>query len=182
MASKQVHLRVPHEAVDEWDHHVENGTYSSRSDLIMRAVDNQIKLDNGELSANGSSGGSEPNGRIDDILVRTEDNGESLERIEERLTRMHDAVTSKGGVSDQELSDVYGEIPQSHGAGDKGLPPEAIRPTDAATPAEIAEKADVDVDTAAVALSQLRRQYDGVHMVMDVGDEEPTYWKEASVL
>lgn len=180
MGSKQVHIRVGEERRDQWGKHADANGYSSVSELIRNAVSTQMAVDKGAFNTNGDSSGSEPNGRLDDTLAQAQDNGQTLERIEEKLARLSETVTAQGAVGDKVASDVWGAIPESTaGAGtDLG---DMITPSEAATPTEIAESAGVDAEAAAGALAQMRRRYDDVHMHWEPTDDEPSYWREGGL-
>lgn len=181
MGSKRVHIRVGENRRDKWNRHASDDfsdKYGSVSALIRTAVETQIDIDKGNLSAGAdASDGTqtvEANGRIDDILTGVEDNGTALEAIQSRLDRLHEQVSAGGGVSDKVFSDVFGalvEIEASAGVTE--------RINRALTPTDVAEKAGVSVEQAEAALAQMRREYDDVSMAFDPEEhDEPRYWKE----
>jgi len=182
MGSKRVHIRVGEDRREKWkDHATEDfeDKYGSVSKLIRNAVETQIDIDSGNLSAGGSTGETtvEPNGRIDDIKVTVEDNGSTLEDIQERLTKIHDDVVS-GGMPEPELvfSDVYGELPvveDSFAEADKAATAREF----GMTATEVAEKIDMSEDDVGSALIQLYYEYDGVEMLMTREFDSPRYWR-----
>lgn len=186
MGSKQVHIRVGENRRERWQDHAKDDfgdKYGSVSALIRQAVETQMDIDKGNLSAGGDGSDApqtvEANGRIDDILTGVEDNGSALEAIEDRLTNMHDTMLSQGGIPDKVFSDVYGHLPVVKD-GFEDADKDAIALEFGATAAEIADKAGVSELEAERALVQLRYDddYSGVNMLMTEGFGAPRYWLE----
>lgn len=183
MGSKRVHIRVGEDRRDKWHGHATEDfgdKYGSVSALIRDAVETQMDIDKGNLSAGSSevsNASQQPkaNGRIDAILTGVEDNSASLESIEERLSRIHETMASGGGVSTRVQSDVYGALVEIEATMD---PVKKIN-TAGITSTEVAERADVSVEQAESALAQLRREYDDVQMRFREDDDEPLWWREA---
>lgn len=173
--SEQVHIRVGEGRRETWKQHAKEDygdKYGSVAGLIRSAVETQMALDNGDLSANGDSGPtqSQANGRLDDVFAGVQDNGQDLGEIKEQLAEIRDLAASTGAVSDAMISDVYGALPVLQLDTPSSLMNKGV------TPSEIAEEVDISEDDAARALGELNRSYDDmVQMIRTADMDEPRY-------
>lgn len=182
MGSKRVHIRVGENRREKWKEHAAEDfedKYGSVSKLIRDAVETQIDIDSGNLSAGGPTGETtvEPNGRIDDIKVTVEDNESTLEDIQERLTEMHDTMASQGAIPDRVYSAVYGAIPTVEFEEGKGKEPKELAEEFGAHAPEIAEEAGVSMVEASKVLIEHYHEYDDVEMLMLDQYDAPRYWR-----
>lgn len=174
--SEQVHIRVGETRHEKWVNHAEAEYDGNMSKLIRNAVENEISnTSNGNAAADGSQT-VEANGRIDDILTGVEDNGSSLEAIEDRLKDIQDTMLTEGGVTPTSTSAVYGATPLV----EKGLEDadkETIANKFGATPEEIAEDAGVSVAMAVRTLQKNYEEYDSIGKYRGLDDEPSRYWR-----
>lgn len=180
--SEQVHIRVGEGRKGKWDTHAtdtHSDKYGSISKLIRHAVERQIEVDTGSHSDTSSTEESGTDGRIDDVLDGVEDNGKSLESIQQRLENIHDTMLSQGGIPNSVFSDVYAALPVVKD-GFEDAEKDAVATEFGATAEEIADKAGISELEASRALVQLRYgdDYAGVDMLMTRDFEDPHYWKE----
>ena len=179
--SEQVHIRVGESRHQKWVSHAEAEYDGNMSKLIRAAVEKEISGGSDGSSPSDGAETVEANGRIDDILNGVEDNGSTLEAIEDRLENMHDTMLSQGGIPNKVFSDVYGALPVVKD-GFEGADKDAIAVEFGATAAEIAEDAGVSELEAGKALVQLYYEddYSDVEMLMTHGFDAPHYWREGS--
>jgi len=108
MPRTQVNFRLGDEQKQRWRDHVEESRYDDTlSDLVKRAVENQIDRDNGEINE-GSATESPASG---EVLDRIQDLQNEFEDLEAEVSQAVDAVHAQEGMDPDTFPEVYAAIP-----------------------------------------------------------------------
>lgn len=111
MPRTQVNFRLRDDQKGRWREHVEDSRYDDTlSDLIKRAVENQIDRDTDEASESEPVETSRPPG---EVLDRIQDLQNEFEDLEEEVTQAVDAVHAQEGIDPDLQPMVLDNLPMN---------------------------------------------------------------------
>lgn len=159
----QANVRLRAEQKERWQAHADESRYDdSMSDLIKRAVENQIDRDTGETSPSGGTGGTstEDVNRITTELGRLET---AISELSDDVGEAVTAVYGQNGLDQETLNWVFSALPEGKAS--------AATSQDIAETVDVPGNGDIDESTTRLALHILDDSTNAVDYVEDTMEE-----------